>query len=463
MVHAFSDPSADDANPAPYETSSGYESWAYVPKDLYRADRTGLGGLTLQDGGLPPFTHHFYVDGPMRVADVDFGGQDWRTMLVGGLGKGGKSFYALDVTTPVAAANTEADIIAAQKVLWEFTHADMGYSYGKPLMVKTNAHGWVVILTSGYNNPSGDGKVYFVNPRTGTLLTSPGFPGYLSTGVGTAADPSGLAQVAGYVRNFRNQVVDQLYAGDLLGNLWRFDVTNANPAMWTVDKLAAFNRGGPQPITTAPQIEIDLATGSDRWVFVGTGRLLHDDDLADLQVQSVYAIRDGNIGTPSTTGLPRTRADLLEVSDVAGLASRPAYGWYDDLEDAAGQRVVVPVQAELSVVAYVATQPPGPDKCLTGQPSRDLRPRILARQFADPVGRRRAVRGEHLRRRGGGGHRADHAAERGRGRQLHPGYPVGHHARLRRQAGTDPHPAARFHLEAPDVVAAAGRDLIQPR
>ena len=99
--------------------------------------RPACGGLTLQDGGLPPFTHHFYVDGPMRVADVDFGGSDWRTILVGGLGKGGKSFYALDVTTPVASANTEADIIAAQKVLWEFTHADMGYSYGKPLMVKT--------------------------------------------------------------------------------------------------------------------------------------------------------------------------------------------------------------------------------------------------------------------------------------------------------------------------------------
>ena len=257
MVHAFSDPSADDANPAPYETSSGYESWAYVPKDLYRANTTGLGGLTLQDGGLPPFTHHFYVDGPMRVADVDFGGQDWRTMLVGGLGKGGKSFYALDVTTPVAAANTEADIIAAQKVLWEFTHADMGYSYGKPLMVKTNAHGWVVILTSGYNNPSGDGKVYFVNPSDRHAADLSGFPGYLSTGVGTAADPSGLAQVAGYVRNFRNQVVDQLYAGDLLGNLWRFDVTNANPA--TVERRQA---GGVQP--GRPAADHDGAADRDR-------------------------------------------------------------------------------------------------------------------------------------------------------------------------------------------------------
>jgi type IV pilus assembly protein PilY1 len=395
MVHAFSDPAADDANllPLPYpETSSGYETWAYVPKDLYRPDKTGLGGLTLQDGGLPPFTHHFYVDGPMRVADVDFGGTDWRTILVGGLGKGGKSFYALDVTTPVATADSESDIISAKKVLWEFTHPDMGYSYGKPLMVKTQAHGWVVILTSGYNNPSGDGKVYFVDPKTGTLLTSAGFPGYLSTGAGTAGTPSGLTQVSGYVRNFRNQVVDQLYAGDLLGNLWRFDVRDADPKFWSVTKLAVVTDPGgtAQPITSPPQIEIDLATGADRWVFVGTGRLLHDDDLVGpYQTQSVYAIRDGNVKDFETAGVfPRTRGDLAVVSDAAGLASRPAYGWIDDLEDAAGQRVVVPVQAELSVIAYVATQPPGPDKCLTGQPSR-----VYAREFSRGNSRLQEVSG----------------------------------------------------------------------
>ncbi len=382
MVHAFTDPAADDSDPL--EPSSGYESWAFVPKALYRPDKTGLGGLTLQDGALPPFTHHYYVDGPMRVADVDFGGEDWRTLLVGGLGKGGKSFYALDVTTPVATADTEADIVTAKKVLWERSNLDvgfedLGYSYGKPLMVKTHAHGWVVILTSGYNNATGDGKVYFVKPETGELLTSAGFPGYLSTGAGSAATPSGLAQVAGYVLNFRNQVVEELYAGDLLGNLWRFNVQDPDPKNWSVDKLAVLTDPGGtvQPITTPPQIEIDLATGSDRWVFIGTGRLLHDDDLADTQVQSVYAIRDGNVRTASTTGLPRTRADLLEVTDAAGLASRPAYGWYDDLTDAVGQRVTVPVQAELSIVAYIATQPPGPDKCLTGQPSR-----IYAREFS---------------------------------------------------------------------------------
>ncbi len=395
MVHAFSDPAADDANllPLPYpETASGYETWAYVPKDLYRPDKTGLGGLTLQDGGLPPFTHHFYVDGPMRVADVDFGGMDWRTLLVGGLGKGGKSFYALDVTTPVAPADSEADIISANKVLWEFTHPDMGYSYGKPLMVKTQAHGWVVILTSGYNNPSGDGKVYFVNPSTGALLTSAGFPGYLSTGVGTAATPSGLTQVSGYVRNFRNQVVDQLYAGDLLGNLWRFDVRDADPSLWSVTKLAVVTDPGgiAQPITSPPQIEIDLATGADRWVFVGTGKLLHDDDLVGpYQTQSVYAIRDGNVRDFETAGaFPRTRGDLDVVAGAAGLASRPAYGWIDDLTDAAGQRVVVPVQAELSVIAYVATQPPGPDKCLTGQPSR-----VYAREFSRGNSRLQEVSG----------------------------------------------------------------------
>jgi type IV pilus assembly protein PilY1 len=359
LLHAF-----DDA--------TGNESWAFVPKGIFRSDTTGLRGLVLQDGGLPPFYHHYYVDGPSRVTDVDFGGgtkDTWHTILVGGLGKGGKSFYAIDVTNPAGMVD-EASV--AKKVLWEFTDSDMGYSYGKPLLAKTRAHGWVAVLTSGYNNPSGVGKVFFVKPETGKLLAT------LSTGAGDATTPSGLAQVSGYVQDFRDQTLEQLYGGDLLGNFWRFDVSNADTSKWKVEKLATFVNGGiAQPVTSPPQIEVDIRNGVDRWVFVGTGQLLDPSDLLDTHVQTMYALRDGTRTTPSTIKAVLTRTDLVEVKDAAGLTSKPDNGWYDDLKDATGQRIVVPPEADIGIVAYVTTEPPGTDPCLTGQPAR-----IYAREFA---------------------------------------------------------------------------------
>ncbi|TMG85718.1 MAG: pilus assembly protein, partial [Betaproteobacteria bacterium] len=135
MLHAF-----DDAN--------GDETWAYIPHDLYRPDNTGLGALAYQDGALPPFRHHFLVDSTPRIVDVDFGGSDWHSLLVGGLGKGGKSYYALDVTDP-GAITTETQ--AAGQYLWTFTDADMGYSYGKPTLAKTRGFSskWLMVVAAG--------------------------------------------------------------------------------------------------------------------------------------------------------------------------------------------------------------------------------------------------------------------------------------------------------------------------
>jgi len=362
MLHAF-----DDAN--------GNEAWAYIPRDLYRPDNTGLGALAYQDGALPPFRHHFYVDSTPRIVDVDFGGQDWHSLLVGGLGKGGKSYYALDVTNPGAIVDETA---AATQYLWTFTDADMGYTYGRPMVAKTRAFGgaWLVVVPAGYDNPSGVGTIFFVDAKTGALKKK------MTTGFGTATSPSGLAQIAGYTRDFHNQLIEQIYGGDLYGNFWRFDVSDANPANWTVAKLAEFtdSGGNPQPVTTAPQIEVDIANGVDRWVFIGTGRLLDETDITDTaiadQQQTFYAIRDGTTSTPNpivTALQPRT--DFSALTDkLNGLSAKPAKGWYDDLP--AGQRIVTGVQAALGVVAYVGTSPQD-NPCLTGLPAT-----LYVREFA---------------------------------------------------------------------------------
>ena len=370
MLHAF-----DDA--------TGNESWAYVPLGAYNlttplvTSRT-LGALSYQDGGLPAFKHHFYVDSTPRVVDVDFGsgGADWRSLLVGGLGKGGKSYYAIDVTDPAAFTN-ESEV--AKRIVWEFTDSDMGYTYGRPLITKTHSASWasgagdkwVAVLPSGYNNASGVGKLFFIDVATGKLLLT------MSTNFGSSGSPAGLTHIAGYTKDYRNMMTEQIYAGDLYGNLWRFDISDPNVNNWTVAKIATLTdpSGVAQPVTTPPQIEVDVTNGTDRWVFVGTGKLLHQSDLADTQIQSMYAIRDGTTSSPNNFGgKVISRADLQVVTNAQGLPVKPDNGWYDDLP--AGQRIVVPPQAALSVVTYSATSPQT-DPCLTGQPAT-----VYAREYS---------------------------------------------------------------------------------
>ncbi len=305
MLHALIDSTTTDA---------GKEAWAYIPKALFSATNPNspsdptdalsrpfqLGALSYRRGGIPGFSSKFSVNATPRIWDIDFAntntstppksGNDWRTILVGGLGAGARAVYALDVTTPVALTDTESDIISAKRVLWEFTDDNLGYVYDAPTLVKTRRYGWVVLVASGYNNPGGKGILYVLNPTDGTILKK------LSTDVGTDSDPSGLSAIRAFTPSRKDPYVLQAYGGDLKGNLWRFDLSDPDEAKWKVELIAklADKSGKAQPITTGVRIEIDQNNNVDRYVFVGTGKLLDQSDLDDRSVtNTLYVIKDG--------------------------------------------------------------------------------------------------------------------------------------------------------------------------
>jgi type IV pilus assembly protein PilY1 len=394
MVHVFATGPmprpAYGALPAiPTTAGGGTEIFAFIPKALFRGvagnpateDITAIQALSYQDGGVPIYHHHFYVDSSPRVADVDFNNgatPSWHTIVVGGLGKGGNSYYALDVTNLDSVPD---ETTAASKVLWEWSDPEVRYTYGHPVIVKVRETGyptgrWVVIVTGGYNNVSGRGKLFFLDAATGTLLST------ITTAAGTATDPSGFAQIHAFVQNENNQTAEQIYGGDLLGNLWRIDVSAPDsyktaPAVLLAQLTAP--DGTPQPVTTAPQIEIDVNNGVDRYVFIGTGRLLDNTDLtspATPQTQTMYAIRDGSLLTFSTSGLPiQPRSTLASVATDAcdPLAGGAPNGWFNDLPNTSGpppdsERIVVDVQANVNIVQYIGTKVQD-DVCLISLPA----------------------------------------------------------------------------------------------
>jgi type IV pilus assembly protein PilY1 len=380
MMHAF--------NASTSDSDGGNEKFAYIPSLVLSGPSSpatpSVDGLAAR-ANLGNFTHKYYADQTPMVRSVNFahtgvapaggftgGTPDWRTLLVAGLNKGGRGYYAMDVTNP---AQWTSETAVAGKVLWEFTDPDMGYSYGRPVIVYTKKHGWVVILTSGYNNTrgaaanQGKGFLYVLNAQTGALLDK------IGPGAGGATTPSGLAQVNAFVPDFREMTVDYVYGGDLLGNLWRFDLTQAAGSAGTYPapvKFAVVTDGtNPQPVTTEPKVEIDRDRVS-RWVFVGTGQLMSDADVPSTQVQTIYAFRDGTVSAANTAGtFPLDRSALAALTNPVAGVTPTTNGWYMDLtlnpgaSGSPAERVVNTPTTNEGFIGWV-TQKPTDDPCAPG-------------------------------------------------------------------------------------------------
>lgn len=345
-------------------TDAGREQFAYVPSTLFNGPSTPASPAAdgLAQLGNPNYLHKYYVDATPEVVDVDFDraggtfaatGSRWRSLLVGGLGKGGKSFYALDVTDPAAITD---ETILASKVLWEFTDTDMGFSYGAPLVLKTKRYGWVVVLTSGYHNDNSDhnGYLYFVHPETGALLQK----------VSTGAVANGMTHATAFISDLTDGTADAIYVGDLNGQLWRFDVTapaGTTTAYPAPTKIALFTDGATpakaQPITSRPLVQIQPTTRK-RYVMVGTGQLLDASDINSGAAQSFYAVIDGTATAfkPADDTMPATRSTLTAVTDLVGGTVVPddSRGWYIDLgtQGGIGLRMVASPIAFNGIVAF---------------------------------------------------------------------------------------------------------------
>ncbi|ACR12933.1 type IV pilus biogenesis protein [Teredinibacter turnerae T7901] len=290
-----------------FAAANGQEKLAYVPRPVFK---------NLHKLAESPYDHKYFVDAAPTVVDAFWNGA-WHSVLVGALGHGGQGIFALDVTNPASFSEASASNIA----LWEFTDSndsDMGFSYSEPSIAKMANGQWVAVFGNGYNNTendlaisaSGHAVLYIVDIATGALVKK------IDTTVGDTTTPNGLASPA-LVDVNGDYVVDYIYAGDLRGNMWKFDVTDTSPNNWDVawtsggNKYPLFNAGIGHPITTRPAVGLH-PTSAGQLVYFGTGKYIEThDNTADLQPdQSFYAIWDKNLDTGVSVAAVR-RAQLL--------------------------------------------------------------------------------------------------------------------------------------------------------
>jgi type IV pilus assembly protein PilY1 len=267
-----------------FDALTGDEIFAYVPNLVFE----NLAALADTEYGQ---SHKYYVDlSPAIQPEVDQGGSTI-TLLVGGLGGGGKGYYALDVSDP---SSMSTDALVAGKVLWEFGgDDDLGYSYSRPVIVDSNdvdvngdATGWIVIAGNGYNSQNGNAVLLILDPSDGTVLKR------IDVGNGPCNGLSAPAAIDGNA----DGKVDYVYAGDLKGNLWKFDLADSNYANWDVAYMDGATpkplfRAPGQPITTQPDVMVHCEKHGYLVIF-GTGKYLGESDFSDTSLQSIYGVWD---------------------------------------------------------------------------------------------------------------------------------------------------------------------------
>lgn len=310
---------ANDGMLHAFNAATGTEMLAFIPSPVFDNLRT------LSD---PNYSHKFFVDAPPNMGDVFING-NWETVLIGGLNKGGQGIYALKITDP----STFSEANAASIVLWEFTDtdaastgitgdADLGYTYSQPAIVRLHDDNWGAVFGNGYNNTAavgaqsstGNAVLYIVNIENGQLIRK------IDTGVGAADDPSGQSRPNGLstpaaVDINGDAIVDYVYAGDLFGNMWKFDVRSTDPDNWEIaygdatTPLPLFTAVDPddadiaQSITSRPEI-IRGRRGVGMMVLFGTGKYLEASDkvvnTAAPEIQAYYGLFDQNTGVDAT-------------------------------------------------------------------------------------------------------------------------------------------------------------------
>ena len=344
---------ANDGMLHAFDADTGAELFAYVPSIINMAN--------LRDLSRGDYTHQYFVDGPVVVTSRKL--TPGKNLLVGTLGKGGRGVYGMDVSTPATFSGAG---------VWELAQTpgnNMGLVTGRPILAKVKTGAVAAIMGNGVNSPNDKAVLIVLNAETGAVIRE------IDTGAGSAATPNGLAAPTA-VLGPDGKTVAYAYAGDRLGNVWRFDLTNASPGAWTATRLFTAKSndgsGAVQPITGGVTVATEPATFK-RWVFLGTGSFLtttEADDKTPL-AQSMYGFIDDGSATPvaysdlekRTIGNTGATQDGYPVRTFQSKASLPAgkTGWFVNLPGN-GERIVQDAQVVANILVTASMIPEG-DAC----------------------------------------------------------------------------------------------------
>ncbi len=371
-----------------FNGSTGESIFAYIPSNLFSTSVSkGLHYLT-----DPNYLHRYYVDLTTSIQDAyvavtTAGAAAWHTVLVGGQRGGGRGYFALNVTNP----NQFSDGNANALLMWEFTSnddQDLGFAFSDPIIGLMNNGRWAAIVGNGYNSTgTGSAKLmilYLDGGLDGSWTLGSDYV-VIDTKQGSLTDLNGLSSPAA-VDLDGNRTIDRVYAGDLFGNLWAFDLSGNSASSWgaaygsSTSPERLFNGPGKiQSITARPLVmkhptqNTSAINKPNVLVLFGSGQYLTNQDKINLDTQSFFGIWDHGTG-----GL--TKNDLTQQTIVTETASKRVVsnhvvpygdssaagqqGWFIDFMN--GERIIVTSAIRDGIVFFNTLIPDTSSPCAFG-------------------------------------------------------------------------------------------------
>ncbi len=347
-----------------FRVDTGEELWAFIPPSLLTNLKHCVPDVT---GSLDE--HRSFVDGQAIAKDIkiDNNGdyKDWRTILIFGLGVGGQSYCALDITDP-----------QNPQFLWEFKDSQyMGYTEARPIIVDIGNDGSgntapVVILPGGLDKnelPSNSENVadpvsntgksfYILHAYTGNMIKQflygpkTSNPDIVSEGVTTHTNESFtycFAATPVAIDCHNDGIADHFYvfeSGDFRGTpgkggrIWRINLSGP-PISWQ-----------PKPIYQAADgqtLFLPATVGYDdsynAWLFFGTGHRADPIDPANSTGQFVGIIDNSTISTPITNTDLKDITSFFTGTDTQSELSLTSYrGFYCNFLNGDGEILIEP-------------------------------------------------------------------------------------------------------------------------
>jgi type IV pilus assembly protein PilY1 len=333
-----------------FDTSTGDELWGFIPPSM-------LNKLPKIISSTPNVTNAIYgVDGSPVVKDIYYG-NSWRTIAITGLGRGGNSYFALDITNPLSPSHLftiENDDIGKVVNFWNSSgaktsylysfgsvsdstkdYSKLGESWSTPRVLRMKISGvdkWVAVFGAGYNggvNPNLGSAAFVMDLENGGNLVRKIDITDKSNTIANSV-PSDLIAVTANGTTKANYYGAMVYVPDYEGKITKINLTSSGTLYQTTQLFdtEASTTNGRYILTGA---EATVSSDNNLWLYFGTGDTQKLQDQTSGTQNRLYGIKDKDFPNFISLGSSGTVLNCKNTTTQTSCPTSGDLGWYIDL------------------------------------------------------------------------------------------------------------------------------------
>ena len=376
ILHAFDATSGNSL--------SGQELWGFIPPSMLNKLPKIISSTSNVTNAI------FGVDGSPVVKDIYYGGV-WRTIVLTGLGRGGNSYFALDITNPNSPTHLftiENDDVGKVVNFWNSSgnkssylhsfgsvadatkdYSKLGEAWSTPRIIRmriSNVDKWVAVFGAGFNggvNPNLGSAAFVMDLENGgNVLKKIDITDKSNTIANSV--PSDLVVITANGTSKAQYYGGMVYVPDYEGKITKINLTSSGTLYQSTQLFDAdSSTTNGRYILNGAETTINSNT---LWLYFGTGNSEKLQDQISGTENRLYGIKDVNFPNFVSLGSPGTISNCKNTTTVSSCPTSSDLGWYINLPNA--QKLTAQPTIKNSAVYFPIYEPTtGTRICNTGK------------------------------------------------------------------------------------------------